>query len=134
MSKERRTVSLEPEVNDFLQEEGVNASQLVNKLVKNHATSGGDTRSMLELRAEQLRSDINELHGRVESKEDELERVESRLDEFRTEREKVLDEAAEALHGTTLEEDNPAVQNWAEQADVPVDELISEVEDRRDSP
>lgn len=132
MSKERRTVSLETEVDEYLGSEGVNASELVNSLVKNHVSSGGDKRGMLELRAEQLRSDIDELEGRLETKREELDRVETHLDEYRTERDEVLDEAVDTLQTVAWDADNPAIQNWAEKADMTPEELIEELE-RRDS-
>lgn len=132
MSKERRTVSLEPDVHDFLSKEGVNASQLVNKLVKNHATAGGDERAMLELRAEQLRSDINELETRTQTKQDELDKVEERLSEYRTERNEIIVDAADALSDVSLDAENPAIQNWAEKADMGVDEFITALEREQD--
>jgi len=123
MSKDRRTVSLEPEVNEYLKTEGVNASQLINRLVKNHESSGGDKRGMLELRAEQLRSDINELEGRIDTKRSELERVEGELDDLSSERDDRVDTAREALEGETIREENPKAAFWMDELDVTADEL-----------
>jgi len=128
MSKERRTVSLDEDVDEFLGSEGVNASELVNKLVKNHASAGGDKQSMLELREEQLKSDISSLEGRVESKREELEAVQEQLSQYRDKREDRLQEAAESVKHVALEPDNPAVENWAGKLDMTEREFIQQVE------
>lgn len=129
MSKERRTVSLDEDVDEFLGSEGVNASELVNKLVKNHASAGGDKQSMLELREEQLKSDISSLEGRVESKREELEAVQEQLSQYRDKREDRLQEAAESVKHVVLEPGNPAVENWAAKLDMTEREFIQQVEE-----
>lgn len=130
MTKERRTVSLDEEVEEYLASEGVNASELVNKLVKKHASAGGDERAMLELRKEQLQSDINSLGGRIESKEKELERIQARLDTHNSKEEQILTEAAEALTTTDLRKKNRKVEFWAEQMDLSVSEFVDRIEGR----
>ena len=130
MTKERRTVSLEKDVEDYLASEGVNASELVNKLVKQHASAGGNERAMLELRKDQILSDINSLEGRIESKQEELERVQARLDEHESEKDQILSEATEALSITDLREENRKVEYWAEEMDMSVSEFIDRIEGR----
>jgi len=132
MSKERRTVSLDGDVENYLSSEGVNASQLVNKLVKNHATAGGDKKAMLEIREEQLLSDINELENRKETKVDELQRVREQLDGFKSEVDWVVEEAVEKLDDVPWEPTNPAIENWASKAEVSPDEFIDRLEDHED--
>jgi len=128
MSKERRTVSLDEEVEQYLSGEGVNASQLVNKLVKTHAKSGGNKRAMLELREDQLVSEIEELHGRIQSKEDELESVREQLAEFEDEKERKIAQAKDALTERDLVTESQAVRFWADELDMSVEELKQEVE------
>jgi len=123
MSKERRTVSIESEVDEYLSSEGVNASQLINQLVKNHASSGGDERAMLELRAEQLRSDIEELTGRLETKENELERIEKQLEQFESEKEQLIESAADALSYSDIRNETKPAKYWADELDVTIEEL-----------
>jgi len=131
MSKERRTVSLEEEVDEYLNSDEVNASALVNQLVKNHATSGGNKRAMLELREEQLMSEIDGIRSNLQQKQDELERVQEQLREFQDETTEVIKEAAQELRDTPLDENNPAIQNWAEKAELPVAEFINRLEQHR---
>lgn len=130
MSKERRSVTLDPDVDDYLDRDGVNASDLVNELLKSHMTAGGNREAMLELRAEQLRSDISELEGRLETKQAELESVESELDELVDERGDVFEQAAEALSRRNLREGDSKVEFWADEAGVSTETLVSEVQDR----
>lgn len=128
MSKERRTVSLDPEVEEYLSQEGVNASELVNNLVETHVSAGGNEKAMLELREQQLESEVAELESRTETKQEELAQVRDRLSEFRDKREDVIQEARNTLEDIPLEPDNPAVQNWAGKAEMPVDEFIAALE------
>lgn len=129
MSKERRTVSLDAEADEYLSQEGVNASQLVNKLVRDYTGAGGNDRAMLELREQQLESELTELESRVGTKRDELERVREQLGSHQDQRETILEEARNTLRDTQLEPDNPAVQTWAEKADMSVEEFLDALSD-----
>ena len=129
MSKHRRTVTLDPEVDEFLDTAEVNASALVNKLVKNHHSAAGDQQAMLSLRAQQLRSDIEELESRLETKQDELERVEARLDAVEDDRDAILRDAAETIPRAVRTPDNPAVQSWAEKADLTPEAFLDRLDD-----
>jgi len=135
MTKERRTISIDEEVDDYLGSDGVNASELINKLVKSHASAGGDKRAMLELREEQLMSEVNGLENRLEGKREELESVRDRLSEFRSDSNEVVREAADELefHAVTLDPDNPAIQKWAEKADLPPEDFLDRLKDYRSS-
>lgn len=133
--KTRRTVSLDEEVDEYLDNDEVNASALVNQLVKNHVTSGGDERAMLELRREQLKSEVQSAENTAEQKRSELETVNEKLSEYEDDIQQVLDEAADVLEGITLDEDaydNPGVENWADKADLPVDEFVERLRERRE--
>lgn len=130
MSKDRRTVTLDPEVDDYLDREGVNASELVNKLVRNHMTAGGDDEAILQLRKQQIQSEIQELANRKETKKQEFEQVESKLSELSDDRGDVFDDAVDALTPSDLRAENHKVEWWANEANVTIDRLIQEVQDR----
>lgn len=78
MSKQRRTVSLEVEVDEYLGQDGVNASDLVNRLVRHHMEygEGGGIRRLLldDLRenAELLRTEYEMKQERIADLEDEI--------------------------------------------------------------
>jgi len=131
MSKDRRTVSLEPETNEYLSESGVNASELVNKLVKSHMSAGGNKRAMLELRREQVKDDIADLESRLESKKGRLENINKRLEDHQADTEKVLEEADTALDQDDIEERNQKVQFWADEIGEPIDSFLNKLEEYR---
>lgn len=130
MSKERRTFSLDPEVDEYLDRDGVNASELANKVIKHHMSAGGDKKDMLELRKEQLKSDISELENSLETKKEELETVIERLDQIEDKKEDIYQEAGEVLTYTDLREKNQRVEYWANEVGVPVEEFVDELEKR----
>lgn len=131
MSKKRRTVTLDPDVDEHLQREGVNASELVNDLVQAHFTVGGDKRAMLEMRENQLVSDIEELEARRESKEKELENVRKQLEDLTRGNESVIEEAADVIPESVTSPENPAVKNWAADAGISPEELLERLDEYR---
>jgi len=128
MSKERISASVEPEVAEFLRGDDVNASGLINQLVKNHMDTGGGRKAMLQLRREQLQSEINEARNTVAAKQDSLETVEAELDELTDDTDEVVAEASDALADAPADPENPAVKNWADKAELPPAEFLSRLE------
>jgi len=132
MSKERRTVSIPEEVDDHLSREGVNASELVAKLVKQHMNGGATQDQILEFRIKQVQSEVEDIRGRLERKERELEELKARRQEYHEQQQQEfqskLSDAREALSGVPLSIDNPAVQNWAEKLDLTPETLIDKLE------
>lgn len=129
MAKQRRTVTLDPEVHEFLSTEGVNASQLINRLVKNYNTAGGDRQTMLELRKQQIQSDIQELEARINNKQDALTTIQDQLATAHHETEQVIAEADAELPEHVRDPDNPAVENWADKAGLEPGEFLRRLGD-----
>lgn len=126
MSKERRSISIETDVDEYLSREGVNASQLINELVKNHYSAGGDEKAMLKLREQQLESDVRSLEGQIAEKENELDQIRDRLSEFHDQTETILQEASDVL--VTTDPENEALKTWAGKADLSPDEFAEKLE------
>jgi cell division FtsZ-interacting protein ZapD len=127
MSKERSTFSLDPEVNEFLQQDHVNASGLVNKLVKQHMNGGADEDILREFRIQQLKSELNQIESQKEQKRKELEKLQE-IDQSKSEeRQHELEKAREELAQTPKDPENPAIQNWAEKLGISAEELIEEI-------
>jgi len=132
MSKERLTVSLDPELVNQLQEKTDNQSGTVNRLLREYFKSGGSGPMALEVR-------IRDLEQRIEEALNERDRVNRRIERLRNEKERVereiegrqekerekLEEAKEYVRGK--QPDNPAVQNWAEKLGMTPAELIHRV-------
>jgi len=131
MSKDRRTVSLDPKVQQYLSESGVNASELVNDLVKTHMGAGGNERAMLELRREQVKDSIADLENQLESKRGRLKVINEKLNEYQTKDERTLEQADSALDESDLEERNQKVEYWAGELQLTVEEFVDRLQEYR---
>lgn len=129
MSKKRRSVSLEPDVHDYLSREEVNASALVNELVRRHMEGGMEDTAVLRLRKEQVESEVDHLKARTENKIDELEQLENKLESCQNQQQKELEEVRDILDDVPHEPTNPAVQTQAEKVDMTPEELLEALDD-----
>lgn len=125
MSKERVSVTVDPDVAEYLDRDAINTSGLVNRLLKDEMDGTNETTvRMLELRREQLQSECDELAARLDQKQNDLQRVEARIDELEDEREDRIAEARELIPPKARSVGNPAVETWANKLDMGEEELI----------
>jgi len=130
VSKERRAVTLEPDVDEYLAQPHVNASGLVNDLVKRHM-NGDDTGSAIrEFRIRQLEEEAEEYENRAERKLEEAERLKAAEAAKEEEREDKIEAAAESLPEKIRDPENPAVETQAAKVGLEPDELLAELEER----
>jgi len=129
MSKDRISATVDESVSEQLERDSINASGLVNKLLKQYFASGGQSQDMLKLRERQLLSDIESLESKLATKQDELELVQSELAEIRKEKRGTREEVFETLENVPWEESNPAIQQRAEELGMKPAELIDRLED-----
>lgn len=127
MSKDRTSLSLDPEVADYLRQDHVNASGLVNNLVKKHMAGGVSQDVIREFRIQQVESELDEIEGKRERKEAELRKLKEINEDKRDLKQSKLDEAREALKDTPKDPENPAVENWAEEVGVSPSQLVEEL-------
>lgn len=127
MSKERRAVSLDPEVDAYLAREEVNASGLVNDLVKRHMNGDAGTDALRELRREQLRSEIESLEADAERKREELETINEVESEAEQEREAKLQDAIDKAKDAPRDPDNPAIKEQAKRVGMDPSEFVQEL-------
>jgi hypothetical protein len=134
MSNNKTNVSayVDEEVADYLKQDHVNASGLINDLVKKHMN--GDSEDVLrEFRRQQLIEEAKDLKNRAERKEEEAEKLaevnEQQEEERRDELETVAEELVEAQ--VPLEADNPAVKNNASEIGVEPEELVEKAREER---
>ena len=131
MSKKRRTVSLEPEEDEYLSRPEVNASALVNELVKQHRTGGVSDDAVLRMREEQVESEVDHLETRTEKKREELEAIREKREEKAETRSADLSQAfdvLESLGEENREPTNPAVKTQAGKVGMTPEELLDEYE------
>jgi len=132
MSKKRTSLSLDPEVADYLQQDRVNASGLVNNLVKQYM-EGADQKAMQELRKRQLREEYESLVDRARRKYERYEQLDETIPSEEEERQSRLEEAAKRVattetntFGTTIA-DGDQLKQVARNYNVDPDELRKEV-------
>lgn len=131
MSEKRRiSATVDPEVKAYLQRDDVNCSGLINKLVKQHLSGGTTEEAMLRLRLEQVKSQRTELQERLDSKTTEEQTLEDRLEQLESSRESVLDDAEAVFNKDMLDVDNPAVEKWADDAEMTKDAFIDAMKTR----
>jgi len=138
MSKKRRTVSLEEDVDRYLSQDGRNASELVNKLVKKHMNGGATEDEILEFRIQQVKSQREDLAGRLEQKDNELstlkERKEQQEKQHTQEQREKIETMAEYLSVSELgsadqpfiDNDDSMVEDLADKANCSPEELRKE--------
>lgn len=129
MSKERLSATVDPDVQEFLDMPGRNKSETINEAVKQYMKANSSDKAMLRLRKEQLESDISNLKSQLREKENELNRVDEKLGEHKSETEQVITDAREKFAGHELDPEDPAVRNYASKADLPVSEFIERVQE-----
>ena len=138
MTKERTSLSLEPEVAAYLKQDQINASGLVNNLVEKQMTGGLDdgSKHLITLRLKQVRSEIESLESRVENKRAEEEHLESLLEQHEQEaaqdKEAMWSDALSVLDiqnvgGTTvIKTEDRFIESWADRLGLSIDEFKSE--------
>lgn len=130
--KVRRSITVEEDVNKMLSQERVNASGLLNDLARQHFSSGGSREMILDLRIDQVESDIEELESRIESKKDELDRLKNEKRMIAEQQSEEIEEAIKAVEKVPPEDravDNPAVEKAATGVDLTPRELLNRADD-----
>lgn len=131
MSKQNISASVDEDVADYLGQDHVNASGLINRLVKQHM-NGASKEVLREFRRKQLLEEVDDLESRAERKRKEAEKLAEVTQEEQTEREKELEEVAEELAGVERDPENPAVKAQASKLGIEPEELLEELPDRDD--
>lgn len=133
MSKERRTVTLEKEVNDYLAQDHVNASGLVNDLVKRHMNGDTTDGAIREFRIRQLEEEADEYAKRSERKQSEADRLKQAAKERQAEKQTEIDEILNHLEGVPRDADHPAVKTQARKAGLEPEELVEHMPENNDT-
>lgn len=128
--KENISATVDPDVSDYVGQDSVNTSGLVNKLLKQHMNGGADTEDILEFRIGQVQSEVDELEARLDRKREELRELRERRSEQVETTDDVVAEASSVLSREDLEYKNQKVGYWADQAGMTKEELVAEIEAR----
>lgn len=130
MPKETRSVSIDEENDEWLDEQD-NASTLVNELVTQARRSGGVDTAALDLQIQQKEREARLAEERAENLWNDAEQLRALKQEAERQEAADISEAVEALKGAPLDEDNPAVVNWAGNLGMTPAELVERLEEER---
>lgn len=97
MSKENVSATVDSDVAEWLDQDGRNRSETINKAVKQYMKAGGNERAMIELRLEQLRSRKTNLEGELETVDAEIAKLKARLDSIKEEKQEQKEETIEEM-------------------------------------
>ena len=132
MAKERRTVTLEREVDDYLAQDHVNASGLVNDLVKRHMNGDDANGAIREFRMNQLLEEANEYEMRAKRKREEVNRLQEVAKEKEATRDEEVQKVVEKLSGVERDPENPAIKRNADKLGITPQELLDKLPDDDD--
>lgn len=127
--KERKSVTLDREVAAYLSQEGRNASQTVNKLVKMEMDGETTDKEILRYRMENQKDQYEISAQKALGHLKRYNQLKDQLEETESEEDKLMQDVKEKLENVTLEPDNPGVQAQAKRVDMEPAELIEVLED-----
>lgn len=142
MAKDTISATVDPEVSEWLDQEGRNRSETINKAVKAYMSSDGSEKAMLTLRKEQLKSQERTLETELESVREEIASVDDRLSDIDAEAEQdraaIWREALDKLRFThhialelpSIDSADGMVEYYAEELGMDTDAFREEIRDR----
>lgn len=136
MSKKPRSFSIDRDINEILKSrDDLNASAAVNNFLRQYVSSGKGEEAALEIRLNQLDEEIADLNKELEQKKRERERINAQLESRRSALSEMLNKVEkkvrkDAFPEENVEEQNPAIQNWANQAGVDAEHFVNKLEAR----
>lgn len=133
MSKKRTSVTLDPEVKAYLDANGRNASETVNRLVKMEMGEEVVNEQIIKMRMEMEKDRYEDAAQKARGHLERYNQLKTRLQSQQQKRNELLQEAKEALGSAYLTEDNPAVKNWSEKLEMEPTELIAAVKEDNES-
>lgn len=136
MGRTVTSFSADDDVAEYLKQDHINMSGLINRLVRMHMNGGVDEDLMREFRMQQVRAELEDLEARAEKKRDQLEQLQEHDDRIRQEHQRNLDDALDELASIPprhINPENPAVRNWADKLGMDPADLIDELDDSDDT-
>lgn len=122
------SISLDRDVKERLDDLPVNRSELANRVFREYIYGSNGRLDGLKFREKMLEQEIEELEDRLDEKRSQLEKIQQEreesadIDDELQEAFDILDSPAKSQGG--LDPDNPAVQNWASKLGMRPKELI----------
>lgn len=146
MSKDRRNISMDPEVNDAVDPSDT-FSDLVNEWTRQYYMEGNFynvEKAFLQQMLEQVEDSRDMMHEQVDEMHDELAaELEAKIEHVDTvgydEKQQTgsdakWQEAFDVLEGAARDPTNPAIKNWAGKLNVSPDELVERLKEKHGEP
>lgn len=136
MGKKPRSFSIDEDIAEVLSNrEDLNPSGMVNEFLREFVSNGRGEEAALEVRISQLDEDIHDLEKQLERKRRERDRIESQLESRRSNLYEVAEQVEAMIDAgdfprANVDPDNAAIQNYANDAGVPAEEFVEELEGR----
>lgn len=142
MGKSRRSVSIDEDLDEQLtNRESINASAVINELLRQYLAGGEAADVALKLRKRDLQQqkenkqvNIQRLESEVERLDREIDDIDERIRKRRQDAYEEVETIAERIRDgrfdrENLSADNPAIQNYAQKAQMSPERFVSEVRD-----
>jgi len=126
--KETRTVSIDPENDDWLQNQD-NASAVVNELVEQARKTGNIETAALDLQKRQKKRELELSRQKTQNLEQDIEEIEETKKQLSNYEDAKIEEAKEALPDGVDDPANPGVENWAAKLGMTPTELLNAIQD-----
>ena len=143
MSKQRRTFSIDEDIDKrFKQQEHLNASATVNKLLREYVAAGKEPEAALNVRLREVEAELQqkrEEQARTQSHIERLERekddIAAKIRERESNQERPINEYTELVRNSTnrdmmLDVENEALEKHAERANLTPTRFLEKVEAR----
>lgn len=130
MGKKNVSATVDEDVYEFLQQDHINNSGLINRCLREYMNTGGDVSAVRDLRIRQLEDEANDLESRAENKRERADELRQELQ--KTEANEKTEQRKRVLEGAEMipaDPSHPFVQQHADDVDMTPKELAEEIAD-----
>lgn len=128
---ENISASVDDDVHEFLQQDHINISGLVNRCLKEYMNTGGDVSAVRDLRIRQLKDEADELETRAETKRQRAEELREELEATKDDEQSAeLDAVLQRAEYIPADPEHPFVRDNADELGIRPAELADEIADR----
>jgi len=130
VSKNRVSATVDDDVYEFLQQDHINMSGLINRCIREYMNTGGDVSAVRDLRIQQLEDEAEDLKSRAENKREKANRLREQIEASNeSDREERLNEVVSSAGMIPADPSHPFVQQHSDELDMTTDELAKAIAD-----
>jgi len=131
VSKKRISATLEDDVYQFVQQEHINTSGLINRCLKEYMNTGGDVSAVRDLRIRQLKDEADELESRADTKRQRAKELRGELEAAKDDEQTAeLDAVLQRAEYIPPDPEHPFVQENATELGIEPTDLADEIADK----